>query len=623
MLALALALTETLLSPAAVAKPANRAEVRTTKLLGRLRPLQMNYRARAHIRGVLPATFRRAMLMQQSDGSLPKRALPPPAPGPRRIGPVVSSPRPPLRPLLRARVGYPLPTWLQGIKLPDIHIRFSPQVYRYLAYYRTNPVGRRVLAHWLGRMNRFRAHISAALRRHGLPQDLIYIAMIESGFRPTTVSWAGATGLWQFMPHGGTIYGLKRTFWLDERYSPDRSTSAAMYYLKDLHARFGNWALALAAYNAGYGSVTRAVRKYNTNDYWRICEYEAGLPYETVRYVPKFFAIAVIARNLDRFEIKPRGVAPAWEYALVTVSGGTPLNQIARLAGIPLKALKELNPELRRSRVPPGQAYEIRLPREALPTYRQRTARSSAGGRKLAVHVVRYGDSIGSIAADYGTSPALLRQINQIRHQREVRPGVKLLVPARRKGQPRKARPDLRPIVGIPSAAAEGADLKAIYYPVVAGDDLPTIARALGVGQASLLVWNNVTASARLLPGMILRAFVPPDRPLSHVRLLDPTAVRVLEVGSVDFHEAHLKQQGSRRIFYRARRGDTLKRVARRFRVSVGGLARENKIHRGAKLTAGQRLVIYTRARRGRSRRWIRRRTKHPRPQPRRRRRGR
>jgi membrane-bound lytic murein transglycosylase D len=120
-------------------------------------------------------------------------------------------------------------------------------------------VGRAVLAGWLGRMKRFENLIRAELKRHKLPQALLYVSMIESGFRPTTVSRAGAAGLWQFMAHGGSIYGLARSFWVDERFNPDRSTRAVMYYLKDLHQRFGNWELALAAYNAGYGSILRAV----------------------------------------------------------------------------------------------------------------------------------------------------------------------------------------------------------------------------------------------------------------------------------------------------------------------------------------------------------------------------
>lgn len=590
---------------------------RKSKVLRRSYPLRMNYRMRAHIRGGSTARFRRAMMLQRL-GQIqhlrpnavrflsPRRRSEPraaPQAEPRRVQRRTSNLAPPARPLLRAGVGYPLPPWLRGIRLPDVHIRFSPQVYRYLAYYRTSRVGRAVLARWLGRMNRFKAHISAALRRHRLPQDLIYVAMIESGFRPTTVSWAGATGLWQFMPSGGKTYGLPRSFWVDERYNPERSTEAAMYYLKDLYARFGNWELALAAYNAGYNGVGRAITKYNTNDYWRLCEYEAGLPYETMRYVPKFFAIAVVANNLGRFGLKPRGVKPAWEYALVNVRGGTRLAHVAKLASISLKTLQELNPELRRNRVPPGQSYELRLPKGSLVTYRQKAARSSAGSRKLVVHKVRYGDSVRSIAKQYAISARLLRRINQIRNRREVRPGVKLLVPAGPKHTPRRQRAaGKRTLIAVTPEPGMPAGHRTIYYPVVDGDDLPAVAVALGVSLTDLIAWNAVTVRAKLMPGMVLRAIVAPHRVPRGVRLLDPSTLQVVTVNSVPFHVAHAVRRNRRRIVYRVRRGDTMRRVARRYGISRGAIARYNKISRGAKLRPRQRLVLYTRAR-GR-RRW-------------------
>lgn len=612
---------------------------RKPTVLRRSYPLNMNYRMRAHIRGVSTAHFRRAMLLQRlrrvqqlspnalrffgpqirSSPSASRRS------GPRRVAPRPAQPTPPSRPLLRAGVGYPMPPWLRGIRLPDVRIRFSPQVYRYLAYYRTSRVGRAVLSRWLGRMNRFKAHISAALRRHHLPQDLIYIAMIESGFRPTTKSWAGASGLWQFMPSGGKTYGLPRSFWVDERHNPESSTEAAMYYLKDLHKRFGNWELALAAYNAGYNGVRRAMTKYNTNDYWRLCEYESGLPYETMRYVPKFFAIAVVANNLKHFGLKPRGVKPAWEYALVNVRGGTRLAQVARLASISIKTLRELNPELRRNRVPPGQSYELRLPKGSLLTYRKKAARSSVGARKLVVHTVRYGDSVGSIAAQNGISARLLRRINQIRNRREVRPGVKLLVPAgSRRARRRHRTPQKRTLIAVTPVLAQPAGHLTIYYPVVAGDDLQGVAKALGVSLIDLIAWNAVTARAKLIPGMVLRAVVAPNRFPKGVRLLDPRSIRVLTVNSVPFHVAHAQRRNRRRIIYRVRHGDTMRRVSRRFGISRGAIGRYNKINRGAKLRPGQRLVLYTRTRRSRRRkrrRVRRRRTSQRKPTPKRRRR--
>lgn len=496
---------------------------------------------------------------------------------------------------VREGLGYPLPPWLSGIKLPDISIRLSSQVYRLLAYYRTDPVGRSVLAHWLGRMKRFESLIRAELRRHGLPQALVYVAMIESGFRPTTVSHAGAAGLWQFMAHGGSIYGLSRSFWVDERFNPDRSTRAAMYYFKDLHRRFGNWEMALAAYNAGYGAMTRAVSKYNTNDYWRLCDYEAGMPYETMTYVPKFYAIAIVAQNLSRFELEPRGTATPWEYGLASAPGGTPLANVAKMAGVPLAAVRELNPELLRNRLPPGQPYELRLPPAALPIYRRAAAQREAGQRSLVTYRVRQGDTLASIAKDHRVSEDLIKRINDIRSHREIRPRVVLLLPAPgRQGRPAVSK-ELR-IVALPDVPPPTPDHRAVYYPVVEGDQLDGVARALGVTPVDLLLWNALTADTRLLPGLVLRAYLPGDQVVTGVRLLAPDTLRVVTVNSSEFHELHLGRQNRRRVVIRAKEGDTMQRIATRYGVTRGSLARTNKLSTGALLRPGQPLVIYTKA---------------------------
>jgi membrane-bound lytic murein transglycosylase D len=143
------------------------------------------------------------------------------------------------------------------------------------------------MASWLRKQGRWRALFEDALRRARLPLALIYVAMIESGYDPHDRSHAGAVGLWQFMPEGGKIYGLRIDYWVDERKNPERSTAAFTHYIADLKERFGAWPLALAAFNAGYGAVLRAMQKYNTNDYWELCRHEDGLPWDTLLYVPR------------------------------------------------------------------------------------------------------------------------------------------------------------------------------------------------------------------------------------------------------------------------------------------------------------------------------------------------
>lgn len=584
--------------------PAGRPAADSPPVVRRLRPLELNDRSRAHIRGEAFAD-----LLRRQRGAAGARPGPsavcapcPAGGGPRpAVAPVA---RPTARPQPVARPAAPdrslLPAWLQDAVLPDLPIRIAAPVVAWLERYRSDRMDRSILAGWLGALPRFERIIRDELRRAGLPQALIYVAMIESGFDPRTVSHAGAAGPWQFMPYGGAIYGLHRSFWVEERFNPERSTRAVTLYLADLYHRFGSWELALAAYNAGYGCVSRAVAKYNTNDYWRLLGYEAGLPYETTTYVPKLMAAAIAALNLDRFGLRPGPMRPAWDYALVEVPGGTPLQRVAQQASVTVAAVRTLNPELLRHRVPPGPLYELRIPRAALATYLAHAPRDSAADPQVITYQVKRGDTIQSIAADHGVSLAEVRQLNQVRQDKEVTAGEQILIPvARGAARTRPVRDD-RPVLAFPRPAApEPTDHRTVYYPVVAGDTLPSVARALGVEVAALLRWNALDPLARLTPGLVLRAWVPAKALPRGVRLLDPTKAHLVEVDTEPFHELHLARRGLRRLTVVARRGDTLQRLAARHGVTVGSAQRASRLPRSAKLTPGQQVVLYVKAGKG------------------------
>ena len=274
----------------------------------------------------------------------------------------------PLR--LRDLAGEPAPSEagaFAGLRRPDIPVRFEPRVQRYLELYKNERRGRSIMTAWLKRQGRYRELIESALDRHHLPRALLYIAMIESGYDPRDRSSAGAAGVWQFMPEGGRIYGLRIDYWLDERNDPEKSTEAVMRYFSDLHARFGSWHLALAAFNAGYGAVMNSVAKYNTNDYWELCRQENGLPWETVNYVPKFLATATVGANREAFGYGEVTADPAIVFDRVPVPPSTTLANVARAAGVTLEQVAQLNPELRRDRTPPEEWQVLRTIRlEAL-----------------------------------------------------------------------------------------------------------------------------------------------------------------------------------------------------------------------------------------------------------------
>jgi membrane-bound lytic murein transglycosylase D len=212
----------------------------------------------------------------------------------------------------------------------------------------------------LARAGRYLPMIINALSEAGLPEELAYLALVESSFRPDARSPKGAVGLWQFIPNTARAYGLRIDLWVDERRDPEKATRAASAYLKELHEYYGQWYLATAAYNAGPGAIDRALRSSRIRDFWRI---KSRVSPETRDYVPKFVAIAAIATQPEVFGLAPISYEPPLEYEEIEVTAPLRLDAVAKLAGADLATLRELNPALLRSRIPPGaKSYRIKVP---------------------------------------------------------------------------------------------------------------------------------------------------------------------------------------------------------------------------------------------------------------------
>jgi membrane-bound lytic murein transglycosylase D len=204
--------------------------------------------------------------------------------------------------------------WLQGLVPPELPIRWDDRVVKMLEQYRSSPQGRAAIRGLFRRMGRYEGMIRTRLREARLPEDLIYVAMVESGFDPLARSGAGAVGMWQLVADTAEGYGLEISRWVDTRSGPEQSTDAAVRYLADLHRQLGSWELALAAFNMGYGALLRSMVKYNTNDFWWLANLEAGLPYETVYYVARVMACAVVGHNLERFGLEDLAPEPTRPY---------------------------------------------------------------------------------------------------------------------------------------------------------------------------------------------------------------------------------------------------------------------------------------------------------------------
>jgi membrane-bound lytic murein transglycosylase D len=301
---------------------------------------------------------------------------------------------------------------------------------------------RDVVGLWFQRSPQYLSMILPVFRSRGLPDELAYTAMIESGFNPRAVSRVGAKGLWQFMAPTARLYGLRVDRWVDERLDPEKSTVAAASYLRDLHTRYGSWELAQAAYNAGAVKVDRAIRQTGSTDFWTLAKTKL-LKRETKDFVPAIHATVVIGRDPSQYGFESRG-ATAWpEFDLVTVPPGTDLKKVAAASGISLQELRGLNPTLIRGITPPGKPWEVRVPsgtRESIvaaltpPPPKKKAVQVAATGRRSSgsaeVHVVRPRDTVASIAKQYGVSVGNVVRWNNLDSGDAIRPGDRLRITA-------------------------------------------------------------------------------------------------------------------------------------------------------------------------------------------------
>jgi membrane-bound lytic murein transglycosylase D len=480
--------------------------------------------------------------------------------------------------------------WLNQIKLPDLPVRFDPRVLRYLELYKNDKRGRAIMAGWLKAQGRWRPMFEAALRKAKLPASLIYVSMIESGYDPHDRSHAGAVGLWQFMPEGAKIYGLRVDYWVDERKNPEKATEAFTHYITDLKERFGSWPLALAAFNAGYGAVLRSMQKYNTNDYWELCRHEDGLPWDTMLYVPKAMAAAIVGENRSLFGYDDVGSDPAFGFDRVSVPSSMSLATIARSAGVSVSEVELLNPELRRKRTPPDvDRWEVRVPKGTGPRFAQ-----AYGANKELVKpfVVRFGERLDDLAREFGTTARELRTLNGIDDLTEVRPGLTIVVPDGRK----PALPTLGDtvIVAVPDKDAVVAGRKRVFYRTLPTDSIQDVSVFFRVKPADLTRWNNLDLDARLCGGMVLQVWVPNELDTTKVALVDPSLVRVVTTGSEEFFDLVEAKRGRARLVYTVKKGDDLKKIGKKYGLTVADLERINRF--GAKhtdLAVGQRLIVY------------------------------
>jgi membrane-bound lytic murein transglycosylase D len=308
---------------------------------------------------------------------------------------------------------------------PDIPDDMKNKVDAWVEYFSVKDRDR--FQRFIGRGGKFKGMIQSVLREQGVPTDIFYLAMIESGFSVRAKSHASAVGVWQFISGTGRRYGLRIDNYVDERRDAMRATVAASMYLKDLHNVFNSWYLAMAAYNSGENRVLRAIMKHNTRDFWKLVRLK-GLPKETMNYIPKVIAASRIGHNMDRYGFEP-GVERYPTLKAISVPSPVKLSEISKRSGISVSILKKYNPNIKKSMTPPGaKTYKFWVPIQhekkmmaslaSLSTKKIKGLRYSRTASKSSVHKVRRGESLSTIASKYRITVRTLKANNKLRSNR-------------------------------------------------------------------------------------------------------------------------------------------------------------------------------------------------------------
>ena len=324
----------------------------------------------------------------------------------------------------------PIPVRVQARPATAYRIHVNEHVRFFLDRFQTG-YRRALVESWLARSGRYLPMILDVFQQKGLPEELVFTAMIESGFNPTAVSSAGAKGLWQFMAPTARLYGLRVDRWLDERLDPEKSTVAAANYLRDLYTQFGSWDLAQAAYNAGDFKVQQAIQRTGSRDFWALRRSPVLLD-ETKNFVPAIHAATLIGRQPERYGFTVVPEEPV-RYEQVTVPKGSRLVRLAALSGVAVDDLESLNPELRQKQAPPDTAYDLKVPigtgASVLAAVELDMApRKAPPAPRTGVHVVRSGDTVWRIARQYGITAKQVAQWNGLERPDRIFPGERLRI---------------------------------------------------------------------------------------------------------------------------------------------------------------------------------------------------
>ncbi len=436
----------------------------------------------------------------------------------------------------------------------DIPIVINAKVEQFIQYFQTT--AKKVFSSWLARSERYIPFMKNLLKANGLPEDLVYMALIESGFNPYAYSRSKASGPWQFIYLTGKRYGLKANWWVDERRDPEKSTIAAVKYLKDLYDLFECWYLAAAGYNAGEGKIAKGMKRYRTEDFWELSKYKY-LKRETKDYVPQMIAAALIAKDPEKYGFVDIQYEEPLRYEKVNVPAVTDLRVIAKACEISVDELKDLNPELLRWCTPPDcPEYEIKIPFGKQELFLKNIEALQPEQKfQFKTHLVKQGDTLSRIAKLYRVEIDPMLEINRIKRTNRLSIGMNLLIPVPMSQDTRSTLTVKR----VLNDKNQTTGVEEIIYTIKKGDTLWSIANEMGVNIGALSRWNNLHPEKKLIPGDKLKIRVNRDRAIS---------------------DAPLGVSKGKEITYVVKEGDTLWGIAKKYNITIAEIKTWNRLEK-------------------------------------------
>ena len=432
----------------------------------------------------------------------------------------------------------------------DLPLMLTDPVAGYINYFSTR--GRSTLEHALIRGGRYQDMIRKILRQEGVPQELIYLAQAESGFHPLAVSRVGARGMWQFMGSRARGYGLQRSWWVDERQDPEKATHAAARHLKDLYNQFGDWYLAMAAYNSGPGTVQQAVRRTGYADFWELYRRNV-LPKETRNYVPIIVAVTIMAKNPAQYGLDQLETEKPIAYDTVKIDYPVDLRLVAECVDAPAATLQELNPSLLRWTTPKNQEFELRLPAGTKASY---LGAIQAIPQDMRVwwryHKIAPGDTLTSIAGEYHSTPHAIAQANDLEIQADLEPESRLVIP-------------IAPGKHPPSEQATYAR-RITRYKVHKGDTVQSVADNFGVPPVMVRRWNHLKGES-VQGRRVLYVHLP----------VTPNGSDAIRASSPKSQSSNrLRRTAKTPTRHKVKQGETLSSIASSYKTTVAAIRHDN-----------------------------------------------